>query len=139
MRLRSTAAVVVLTAAVTLPLTGTALAADRDCKDFSSQAAAQAALVPGDPERLDANGNGQACEDFAYAAVGAPASAPTTTQAGGQVAARPAGAVAAGDGSTSTASAAETTHSPVPYVLGGLAFSAAAGASLAARRARARG
>lgn len=39
--------------------------ADRDCPDFSTQAEAQAAFdaVPGDPERLDADGDGIACED----------------------------------------------------------------------------
>ncbi len=42
---------------------------DRDCADFSSQAAAQAELErdPTDPQRLDADGVGQACEDFDYA------------------------------------------------------------------------
>jgi hypothetical protein len=35
---------------------------DRDCGDFTSQAQAQAALLPGDPERLDADGDGVACE-----------------------------------------------------------------------------
>jgi hypothetical protein len=38
---------------------------DRDCPDFASQADAQAAFdaVPGDPERLDADDDGIACED----------------------------------------------------------------------------
>ncbi len=42
---------------------------DRDCPDFSSQAAAQAQLErdPTDPHRLDADEDGQACEDFDYA------------------------------------------------------------------------
>jgi len=136
MRLRSTAAVVVLTAAVTLPLTGTALAADTDCADYPNQAAAQVVLTadPSDPNRLDGNDNGVACEDFGYSASAA--GSPST---GGQVAARPAGAVAAGDGSGSAAPAVEeAAQNPAPYVLGGLAFTAAAGASFAARRARAR-
>ena len=40
-----------------------------NCKDFPSQAAAQANLIqnPGDPNRLDANNNGIACEDYPYA------------------------------------------------------------------------
>ncbi|HVL84068.1 MAG TPA: excalibur calcium-binding domain-containing protein [Pseudonocardia sp.] len=38
-------------------------ARDRDCADFPNQAAAQAALAPGDPERLDADADGIACED----------------------------------------------------------------------------
>ena len=38
---------------------------DRDCADFSSQSAAQAALEarPGDPENLDADDDGIACEE----------------------------------------------------------------------------
>jgi len=46
--------------------------ADRDCADFSDQAAAQAALEerPGDPESLDADGNGVACESLGAAARG---------------------------------------------------------------------
>jgi hypothetical protein len=42
----------------------------RDCADFPSQAAAQAALdatFPEDLERLDADNDGLACEDFDYA------------------------------------------------------------------------
>ncbi|GAA4965383.1 hypothetical protein WHI96_03140 [Pseudonocardia tropica] len=38
-------------------------AVDRDCSDFGSQAEAQAALVPGDPEQLDPDDDGQACEN----------------------------------------------------------------------------
>ncbi len=41
------------------------------CSSFGSQAEAQEALaanVPGDPNRLDMNGNGVACEDITYAA-----------------------------------------------------------------------
>ena len=138
MRLRSTAAVVVLTAAVTLPLTGTALAADTDCADYPNQAAAQVVLTadPSDPNGLDGNDNGVACEDQPY---GSTAAAGASTPTGGQVVARPAGAVAAGDGSGSAAPAVEeSAQDPAPYVLGGLALSAAAGASFAARRARAR-
>ena len=120
MRPRSTAAAgVVLAAALSLGMTGTANAADRDCPDFTSQAEAQAAFnaVPGDPERLDADGDGLACEDQAYAATGT-----------GQVSTRPAGSVAAGDGSASD------DGSALPYVLGGLALAGAGGAAVAARR-----
>jgi hypothetical protein len=47
-------------------------AADLDCADFSSQAAAQANLDanPSDPNNLDADDDGQACESFAYGATG---------------------------------------------------------------------
>ena len=67
MRLRTTAAAFVLATAATLPLSGTAFAnADRDCRDFSSQKEAQAAYDsrPGDPERLDADNDGIACESY---------------------------------------------------------------------------
>ena len=45
-----------------------AQAGDQDCADFSSQAAAQAHLRadPSDPDRLDADDDGVACEDFVY-------------------------------------------------------------------------
>jgi hypothetical protein len=127
MRVRSTAAVAVLTAAVSLPLAGTASAADLDCADFPNQAAAQVVLDadPADPNRLDANDNGQACESYGYSSV---ATAP------GQVTVRPAGAVAAGDGS-STGRVTADDGSTLRYLLGGLAFAAAGGAALAARRA----
>ncbi len=55
--------------------------ADRyNCRDFTSIADAQEALDvnrPGDPNHIDGNNNGQACEDFKYPA--APAATPTVT------------------------------------------------------------
>ncbi|MCU1606446.1 MAG: uncharacterized protein JWP46_2911 [Modestobacter sp.] len=126
MRLRPTAAAVVLFTGLTVPLAGTALAADVDCADFASQAQAQAVLVgdPGDPNGLDANRNGVACENYPYAA--------TSPGPGTQVAAVPAGGVAAGDGTAAAGSSPE--GSALPYVLGGLAFAAAGGSLVAARR-----
>lgn len=50
--------------------------ADRDCGDFDDQAAAQQWLDanPGDPDGLDSDGNGQACESLGAAvAAAAPA------------------------------------------------------------------
>ncbi len=128
MRVRTSVAAAVVFAAVTVPMTGTALAADVDCADFPTQAQAQAVLVadPTDPNGLDGNKNGTACEDHAFA--GAPAAA---TPAAGtpvpQVATLPAGSIAAGDGSTDDAD-------PLPYALGGLAVAGAAGCAVAARR-----
>ncbi|GAB3358477.1 hypothetical protein [Modestobacter lapidis] len=121
MRLRTSVAVAVVFAAVSVPMTGTALAADVDCADFPTQAQAQAVLVadPSDPNGLDGNDNGTACEEHAFAG----AAAGTTPQ----VAEQPAGSVAAGDGSTGGSDA-------LPYALGGLAFAAAAGCAVAARR-----
>ena len=37
---------------------------DVDCSDFSSSAEAQPYLLPGDPNRLDADGDGQACDSL---------------------------------------------------------------------------
>ena len=124
MRLRTSVAVAVVFAAVSVPMTGTALAVDVDCADFPTQAQAQAVLVadPSDPNGLDGNDNGTACEDHSFAGV--PGAASTTAP---QVSTLPAGGVAAGDGSTDDGD-------PLPYALGGLALAAAAGCAVAARR-----
>ena len=125
MRTTTAAAGVLVAAVLSLGFAGTANAAtDRDCPDFTSQAAAQAAFdaVPGDPERLDRDNDGQACEDNQYA----PASSTGTGTS--QVSTRPTGAVAAGDGSASE------DGSALPFVLGGAALAAAGGAAVAARR-----
>jgi hypothetical protein len=128
MRRRTTAtAGVLIAAALSFGFSGTAQAApDRDCPDFATQADAQAAYnaVPGDPERLDGDNDGAACEDYVYAATGASASSPAS-----QVANAPRGAIAAGDGTSSSDAA-----SALPYVLGGVALTAAGGAAFAARR-----
>ncbi|HEV2092956.1 MAG TPA: hypothetical protein VGR18_07300 [Rubrobacter sp.] len=54
-----------------------------DCASFGSQESAQAELErdPSDPNNLDPNGDGQACEDYSYGATGGTNSspAPTTT------------------------------------------------------------
>ena len=133
MRRSTTAAAgVLVTAALSFGFSGTAQAADRDCPDFPDQASAQAAYdaVPGDPERLDGDGDGEACEEYDYASNGAPA--PSAAAPGAaptpQVANRPAGSVAAGDGSSAP------DASTMPYVLGGVALTAAGGAAFAARR-----
>jgi hypothetical protein len=122
----------------TLPLAGVASAqpADRDCPDFATQADAQAALDSraGDPERLDANDDGVACESyFGEAAAPAPvdeeedstaaaepsptSAAPTRTTAPrstAQVSVVPQGAVDTGDGTSRTEGAV-----PLLLVLGG--------------------
>ena len=129
MRIRSTVAAAVLAAGFSVILPGTAsAAADRDCPDFASQAEAQAAFdaVPGDPERLDRDNDGQACEEQTYPS--APAAVTPAPATGSQVSTRPVGAVAAGDGSSSD------EGSSLPFVVGGVAFAAAGGAAVAARR-----
>jgi hypothetical protein len=62
MRIHRAAAVVVVAASAMLAFAGVASAQDRDCSDFSTQAEAQDALQPGDPERLDDDNDGIACE-----------------------------------------------------------------------------
>jgi hypothetical protein len=118
MRLRRCAAVVAVSAGLAVPLAGTAAAADRNCSDFSTQADAQSVLDadPSDPNHLDADHDGIACENL-----------PGGT--GQEVGTTPVGGVPAGDGST--AGSGDTAR----YVLGGLGLTAAAGAALAARRA----
>jgi LPXTG-motif cell wall-anchored protein len=63
----------VLGGAVMLAPTALAQAGDQDCADFSSQAAAQAHLQadPSDPDGLDADNDGVACESFNYGSEGA--------------------------------------------------------------------
>jgi hypothetical protein len=64
MRIRTILAAAALAGVATLTLAGSAFAVDRDCRDFASHADAQAALdsAPGDPEGLDPDGDGKACE-----------------------------------------------------------------------------
>jgi hypothetical protein len=130
MRRRTTAAAgVLVAAALSLGFSGTAGAADLDCSDFATQGEAQATLIaaPSDPNGLDSDKDGTACETL----PGTAATAEDSTVLGSatQVATRPAGAVAAGAGS-----AAAGVSSALPYALGGLAFAGAAGAAVAAHR-----
>jgi hypothetical protein len=46
-------------------------AADYDCSDFATQEEAQEHLLPGDPDGLDADGDGIACEDLPSGGGGA--------------------------------------------------------------------
>ncbi|WP_331773365.1 excalibur calcium-binding domain-containing protein (plasmid) [Embleya sp. NBC_00888] len=67
MRIRHAACAAVLVSVAVLPTASFAQAApvDRDCADFATRELAQAAfdLDPSDPERLDADNDGLACED----------------------------------------------------------------------------
>ncbi len=76
MRISTMAAALAAAAVLLVPLAGIASAQDRDCPDFASQAEAQAALdaSTGDPERLDADNDGKACESH----FGGPVAAPPT-------------------------------------------------------------
>jgi hypothetical protein len=134
MRIRNITVAAVLAAGATLPFAGIANAQpDRDCPDFASQAEAQAALdaEDGDPERLDSDNDGIACEsefgEPTTSAAPAPATttAPATTapapsndsEAGGQVRVVPEGAVDTGDGST----VGDPVTGPALVALAGLA------------------
>lgn len=64
-----------------LVLVGPAVqAVDYDCADFSTQAQAQKYLLPGDPYRLDADGDGVACELLPCSCSSAPPGDATTGQ-----------------------------------------------------------
>lgn len=140
MRLRTFTVSCLVAAAATLPLAGIAAAqsADRDCKDFSSQEEAQAALLPGDPERLDANVNGQACENYDYGSATPAETDPVDEQPAettapapaddddAQVSVVPRGGVDTGDGTSGSA--------PAPLLVGGVL---ALGITAAAVRRRA--
>ncbi|GAA4866819.1 excalibur calcium-binding domain-containing protein [Actinomycetospora straminea] len=85
-------------------------AQDRDCADFDSQAEAQAVLDddPSDPERLDADDDGIACESYAYgedvetepAAVTSGSGDHDDDRAADDAPQYPVGGVEAGDGSS---------------------------------------
>ena len=139
MRRRTTAAAGVLfTAALSFTFSGTAHAADLyNCEDFTYQEEAQAEFDKdaSDPNGLDRPiGTGftgvlnVACEELPSRGTCSTRGTVTTTS-DDQVSTRPAGAVAAGDGSSSNDNA-----SALPYVLGGVALTAAGGAAFAARR-----
>ncbi len=131
MRRRTTAAAgVLITAALSFGFSGTAQAAtDLNCSDFATQEEAQAVYNqdPSDPNGLDRDNDGIACESLASGGTGQAEDG--TAFGGSQVANRPQGAVAAGDGSSAT-----DESSALPYVLGGVALTAAGGAAFAARR-----
>jgi Excalibur calcium-binding domain len=148
MTLRRRIAAAVLAGGATLAVSGTANAAvDRDCTDFATHAEAQAAYdaVPGDPERLDQDGDGVPCENLLGGTEGPPVtaspgatvtatpSATVTATPSATVGATPSGGVATGYGS----SAGNDTGS-LPLA-GGLVLLLAGGAALAARRARGSG
>jgi hypothetical protein len=119
-----------MTAGLSLGLPGTASAADLNCSDFATQADAQATVDanPGDPNGLDRDDDGIACETLPGSGTTTAVTEDGTVTGASQVSARPVGAVAAGDGSASDGGGL------LPYVLGGLAFTAAGGAAVAARR-----
>ena len=122
MRLRTTAATAAaLAAAMSFPMAGAAAAADLDCANFTTQAEAQAVYNqnPSDPNGLDRDKDGKACEALPG---GSPGSAEGPSPA-------PSGGVETGAGGTAE-------DGPALLVLGvaGSAVLVAGGAVLARRR-----
>jgi hypothetical protein len=119
MRVRTTAAATVLAAVATLPLAGIANAepTDRDCEDFATQQEAQAALDArlGDPERLDADNDGIACEWLVSV---------SNTTIKGQVRSVPQGGLDTGDGTTADDARSELLVAGGIILAGGLAVAA---------------
>ncbi len=82
-----------------------------DCASFGSQESAQAELErdPSDPNNLDPDGNGQACEDYSYGTTSSPA--PTATDNGDDTGASETSSPAP---TTTSSPAPTTTSSPAP-------------------------
>ncbi|RRO19441.1 calcium-binding protein [Saccharopolyspora rhizosphaerae] len=136
---RASLAVAALGTASLLTLPGTALAQDRDCPDFANRQEAQAAFEaqPGDPERLDADSDGMACESLGGGAEAAApaegsADAPSgvTTSGDEDSGTPPTGGVETGHGGT-----AESGSHVVPVGLAGAVLLTAGGALVRHRRA----
>jgi hypothetical protein len=148
MRFRSLLAATALAAVATLPLAGVAQAepTDRDCRDFASQAAAQSALnsKSGDPHRLDADGDGVACDEFFDIGEKQPPHGkpdhprdkpdhpPVKPVPDRQILVKPHGAPDTGDGSA----AHDPSAAPAVLLVGGLAAGGALGAAATRRLAR---
>lgn len=131
MRVRNAAAVAVLTAGMSYPLAGVALAQDLDCTDFSTQAQAQVVYDQdrSDPNRLDSDNDGVACESLPG---GAPGSAENGANASDQDAGlAPSGGVEAGGGGTANSDGSDLL---LPAGLAGGALLVAGGVVLIRRR-----
>ena len=119
MRVRTTAAAIVLGAVATLPLAGIASAqiTDRDCEDFATQQEAQAAFDAGigDPDRLDADDDGVACEWLVSS---------SSTTISGQVRSVPQGGLDTGDGTTAEGGGSGVLVTGGMILVGGLAAAA---------------
>lgn len=119
-----TAAATVLAAAVSFPLAGVAAAQELDCTDFQTQAQAQAVYDqdPGDPNELDRDKDGEACETLPGSPLGS-SEGPRP----------PSGGVEAGEGGTAGESSGDSPELPVLGVAG-VAVAAVGGVVLARRR-----
>jgi len=106
MKVRTLAASLAVSTVAMFPLAGVAFAHDRDCADFDTQAEAQQAFdsTPGDPERLDEDNDGVACETRPAGSSGGGATNDddNADDDNDQVTAVPRGGVETGDGSAAT-------------------------------------
>jgi hypothetical protein len=131
MRLLSTAAAGVLAAAMSFPLAGVALAQpDLNCADFATQAEAQAVYEQdtSDPNNLDADDDGIACEALDG---GAPGSGEDGADNGDEDnGAAPSGGVETGAGGA----AGDSSELLLPLSVAGGAVLAAGGVVLVRRR-----
>ncbi|TDD07048.1 excalibur calcium-binding domain-containing protein [Saccharopolyspora terrae] len=102
MRPRVAVAAGVLACGAALPLAGTAFAQDLDCADFATQPEAQEFFGhqgSGDPHRLDADDDGEACEDRPSGSDSSSSVAvPNEDGGGSDQGAMPSGGVEAGHG-----------------------------------------
>jgi hypothetical protein len=121
MRLGTTAAAAVLATAMSFPLAGVAAAQDKDCANFQTQAEAQAEYNkdPRDPNNLDGDGDGIACEALPGQPLGS--------------AEHPAGGMETGAGGTAEGGPDDSPELLVLGVAGGGVL-AAGGVVLARRR-----
>ncbi|MYW70486.1 calcium-binding protein [Streptomyces sp. SID8379] len=129
MRLRSVLLVPTVAGAALVPTAGVAHAADKDCADFSSQAQAQAWFDthPGDPDRLDRDRDGQACEDY----TGYPSTSDSSSTSSSDTASMPQGGVRTGSGGLAEPEEGSAAGLPIGF---GAAAVLAAGAAVALRR-----
>jgi len=131
--LRRAAAVAVLSVGAMAPMSGAAFAADQDCSDFDTQQEAQAVYDrdTSDPNRLDDDGDGRACESLPS---GSASSAGDEDGSGSssQVSQVPSGGADTGGGS-----AASGSGDTALYAGGGAALAALGRAGWSGARSRA--
>ncbi|WP_425825829.1 excalibur calcium-binding domain-containing protein [Streptomyces fractus] len=134
MRVKSVLLASAVAGAALIPTSGIAYAApDKDCPDFSTQAEAQAYFDahPGDPDRLDRDKDGMACEDSGLPA-GSDSSADTPSDTSSATPAMPQDGVKAGAGGL----AEDGTPTALPIGFAAAAVLAAGGAVVLRRRAK---
>jgi Excalibur calcium-binding domain len=131
MRLGMTAVVAtVLAAAMCFPLAGVAAAQDLlNCRDFQTQAQAQTVYNrnPSDPNHLDRDKDGKACEAL-------PGEPPGSAEGPSPTSSAPSGPVEAGEGGTAGGSPDDSPELLLVLGMAGGAVLAAGGVVLARRR-----